>query len=56
VGSGYRVGLQAGGHRFDPGTLHVKLLDERVLGGGVFVTTSPALRRVAWERADVNRQ
>ena len=22
VGSGYRLGLQAGGHRFDPGTLH----------------------------------
>jgi hypothetical protein len=24
VGSGYRVGLQAGGHRFDPGTLHLR--------------------------------
>jgi hypothetical protein len=23
-GSGYRLGLQAGGHRFDPGTLHDK--------------------------------
>jgi len=25
VESGYRVGLQAGGHRFDPGTLHLRL-------------------------------
>jgi hypothetical protein len=36
VGSGYRVGLQAGGHRFDPGTLH----KERPRKSGPFLCVS----------------
>ena len=30
VGSGYRTGLQAGGHRFDPGALHLQDLGRLV--------------------------
>jgi hypothetical protein len=31
VGSSYRLGLQAGGHRFDPGTLHKSLANRNLL-------------------------